>query len=83
MASAPKIWFWWWAPETPPGAEKTLNAFETLTLAPIDQRLIDMRLLTAKERAWVDAYHARVREEISPLLDAPTLSWLEAATKPL
>ena len=69
--------------ETPPGAEKTLNAFETLTLAPIDVRLIDTRLLTAKERAWVDAYHARVREEIGPLLDAPTLAWLEVATRPL
>jgi Xaa-Pro aminopeptidase len=69
--------------ETPPGAEKTLNAFETLTLAPIDRRLIDTRLLTAKERAWADGYHARVREEISPLVDAPTLAWLEAATRPL
>jgi Xaa-Pro aminopeptidase len=70
------------APE-PAGAEKPLNAFETLTLAPIDRRLIDTRLLTAKERAWVDSYHARVREEIGPLLDAPTQSWLDAATRPL
>ena len=60
-----------------PGAEKPLNAFETLTLAPIDRRLIETRMLTAKERAWLDAYHARVREEIGPLLDAPTLAWLK------
>ena len=62
------------AAPAPPGAEKPLNAFETLTLAPIDRRLIDARMLTGKERAWVDDYHARVREVLSPLLDAPTRS---------
>ncbi len=68
------------APE-PAGAEKPLNAFETLTLAPIDRRLIDMRMLTAKERNWVDSYHARVQEVLGPLLDAPTRAWLDAATQ--
>ena len=42
------------------GAEKPLNAFETLTLAPIDRRLIEPALLTADEIAWLDRYHARV-----------------------
>jgi Xaa-Pro aminopeptidase len=70
------------APE-PVGAEKPLNAFETLTLAPIDRRLIETHLLTAKERDWLDSYHARVREVLSPLLDAQTRKWLAAATKPL
>ena len=59
------------APE-PAGAEKPLNAFETLSLAPIDRTLIDTRMLTAKERHWVDSYHARVQEVIAPLLDAET-----------
>ena len=67
----------------PPGAEKPLNAFETLTLAPIDRRLIDSRLLTAKERNWIDGYHAHVQEVLSPLLDAATRAWLDAATRPL
>ncbi len=67
----------------PAGAEKPVNAFETLTLAPIDRRLIDTRLLTAKERNWIDSYHARVQEVLSPLLDAPTQAWLEAAARPL
>jgi Xaa-Pro aminopeptidase len=67
----------------PAGAEKPLNAFETLTLAPIDRRLIDSRLLTAKERNWIDGYHARVQEVLSPLLDAATRAWLDAATRPL
>jgi Xaa-Pro aminopeptidase len=67
----------------PAGAEKPLNAFETLTLAPIDRRLIDTRLLTAKERNWIDGYHARVQEVLNPLLDAATRVWLDAATRPL
>jgi Xaa-Pro aminopeptidase len=70
------------APE-PKGGEKPLNAFETLTLAPIDRRLIDSRLLTAKERNWIDSYHAHVQEVLSPLLDAQTRAWLEAAARPL
>jgi Xaa-Pro aminopeptidase len=57
--------------------------FETLTLVPIDRRLIDVGLLTAFERAWIDAYHARVRRELAPALDDETRAWLEAATAPL
>ena len=71
------------ATPAPEGAEKTLNAFETLTLAPIDRRLIDTRMLTAKERHWIDSYHAHVQEVLGPLLDAPTRTWLGAATRPL
>ena len=70
------------APE-PPGAEKPLNAFETLTLAPIDRRLIEARMLTSKERHWLDSYHARVQETLAPLVEAETRVWLEAATRPV
>jgi len=65
------------------GAEKPLNAFETLTLAPLDRRLIDVALLSAAEVAWVDAYHARVVETLGPLVDVDTRAWLQAATEPL
>jgi Xaa-Pro aminopeptidase len=65
------------------GAEKPLNAFETLTLAPIDTRLIDSALLTADEIAWLNTYQARVRDTLAPLLDAPTRAWLITATAPL
>jgi Xaa-Pro aminopeptidase len=71
------------AAAAPQGAEKQLNAFETLTLAPIERRLIDTRMLNAKERVWLDSYHARVAEALGPLLDVPTRAWLEAATGPL
>ena len=59
--------------------------FETLTLAPIDRALIDTAMLMAGERAWLDAYHARVAESLTPLLadDAATLAWLRAMTAPL
>ena len=71
------------AAAAPEGAEKPLNAFETLTLAPVERRLILPRMLTGKERAWIDAYHARVLDVLSPLLDAPATSWLVAATMPV
>jgi Xaa-Pro aminopeptidase len=65
------------------GAEKPMNAFETLTLAPIDRRLIAPGLMTADETAWLDGYHARVRTELSPQLDDSTRAWLARATAPL
>ena len=63
------------------GAEKTMNAFETITLAPIDRRLIDVSLMTAHEIAWLDSYHAQVAETIAPLVDKDTQAWLRAATQ--
>lgn len=66
-----------------PAAARPFLSFETLTLVPYDRRLIDVALLTPAERAQVDAYHARVRAEIGPLVDAPVRAWLEAATAPL
>jgi Xaa-Pro aminopeptidase len=69
------------AAPSPDGAEKPLNAFETLSFAPIDRRLIEPRLLAAQELAWLNGYHARVREAIAPQVDPATLSWLEQATR--
>jgi Xaa-Pro aminopeptidase len=65
------------------GAEKPTNAFETLTLAPIDRRAIEPALMTADEIAWLDAYHTRVAKALMPLVAAGTRPWLEAATRPL
>jgi Xaa-Pro aminopeptidase len=70
------------APE-PAGAEKPLNAFETLTLALIDRRLIARDTLSEKERHWLDSYHERVREMLSPHVDEATRGWLADATRPL
>jgi len=66
------------------GAEQPMNAFETLTLAPIDRRLINVHRISKRELKWINDYHARVRREVMPLLDdEPTRTWLEAATEPL
>jgi Xaa-Pro aminopeptidase len=65
------------------GGEKELNAFETLTLAPIDRRLVEPSLLTNDEGRWLDDYHARVADTLAPLVDADTRTWLAAATRPL
>ncbi|EIG61630.1 MULTISPECIES: aminopeptidase P family protein [unclassified Bradyrhizobium] len=65
------------------GAEKSMNAFETLTLAPIDRRLIDVGMLGKDELDWLNAYHARVRTEVRPALDATTKAWLDQATAEL
>ena len=63
-----------------PGAEREIMGFKELTLAPIDRRLVDVGLLTAEERDWWNAYHARVAAEIGPLLNEPAeQAWLEQA----
>jgi len=63
--------------------EREMLEFETLTLAPIDSRLIDVSLLDDEERRWLDAYHARVRHAIAPSLKGEERTWLEQATRPL
>ena len=70
-------------PRAVPGGEREMLSFETLTLVPIDRRLIVPALLSDSERAWLDAYHARVRDKIGPELGPEDLTWLTAATAPL
>jgi Xaa-Pro aminopeptidase len=62
------------------GADRAYLEFETLTLAPIDLNCVDVALLTPTERSWLNAYHARVRDEIGPTVDATTRAWLDGAT---
>ncbi|HHS81948.1 MAG TPA: aminopeptidase P family protein [Devosia sp.] len=58
-------------------------AFETLTLTPIDTRLIDASLLNRQETDWLNAYHERVRSEVGPLLQGADREWLTRATAPI
>lgn len=69
--------------EAVPGGDITMHAFETLTLAPIDRRLVRPELLNRDELDWLNAYHARVLAEIGPMVDGETLNWLETATAPI
>lgn len=54
--------------------------FETLTLCPIDTRCLVPALLTQEEKQWFNAYHAEVRERLSPLLEGAALEWLNTRT---
>jgi Xaa-Pro aminopeptidase len=65
------------------GGDKPMLGFETITFAPIDRRLIDTHLMTRDELQWLDAYHARVLAELSPIVEASVRPWLEAACAPL
>ena len=56
---------------------------QPLTLCPIDKAPIDVQLLTDEELQWLNGYHARVYEELSPLLDEAHRLWLQEATAPL
>ena len=55
--------------------------FETLTLAPIDTMPIVVDLLTEEERLWINNYHRRVFESLSPYLAGHERKWLEEATR--
>ena len=66
-----------------PGGERPMLGFETLTLAPIDRRLVEPALLTGEERAQMDAYHARVLAVIGPLVEPAVRAWLNEACAPI
>jgi len=69
--------------EAIPGGERPMMFFETLTLCPIDRRLIDPALLSGEELEWLNAYHARVLREIGPFLEGAELDWLKRACAPI
>ena len=61
------------------GGERQMLGFETLTLCPIDRRLIDTSLMTADELSWLNRYHARVLKEVGDHLEGDELDWLQRA----
>jgi Xaa-Pro aminopeptidase len=65
------------------GAERDMLGFETLTLAPIDTRPVNAAMLDADEKDWLNAFHARVRKILSPLLTPKERAWLKRATAPV
>ncbi len=62
-------------------SDRDMLGFETLTLAPVDLRLIDWKLMELEEIKWLNDYHARVRKTLSPLVDTATRHWLATATR--
>jgi Xaa-Pro aminopeptidase len=71
------------APQKIGKGEREMMHFETITLAPIDRRLIVPEMLDQNERDWLNAYHKRVFDTLAPKLDESTRSWLKHATLPL
>ena len=65
------------------GAEKRMLGFETITLAPIDRKLIDLTLLTDAEIDWLDDYHGKVLNLVGPLVPPDTRTWLARQTAPI
>lgn len=57
--------------------------FETLTLCPIDTRLMDTAMMTDGEIDWVNRYHAEVRRRLEPLTEGAAKAWLIKRTEPL
>jgi Xaa-Pro aminopeptidase len=68
-------------PRTIAGSNSDMLGFETLTLAPIDLRLIEWKLMEPEEIKWLNDYHAWVRKTLSPLVDATARRWLATATR--
>ncbi len=65
------------------GAKGSWLTFETLTVVPFDPNLIEASLLTSQECHWLNSYHTRVYETLTPFLDEETTSWLRSATVPI
>ena len=65
------------------GSEGKYLTFETLTHVPLDRRLVDKSLLTEREIAWWDTYHAKTRDILAPQLEGDDLAWLERECRPL
>ena len=65
------------------GGDSEMLGFETLSLAPIDRRLVEPSLMTSDEIRWLDAYHARLPQALGRLLDDGERTWLTTATRPI
>lgn len=63
------------------GQERPMHTFETITLVPIDTRLVNAHMMNVAEITWLNIYHAKVREKIAPLLSGKDLEWLMQATE--
>ena len=68
-------------PQAISGGERPMMAFETITLAPISLDLVTPSLLTESERHWLNKYHARVRQTLTPFLPKDVADWLANETR--
>lgn len=57
--------------------------FETLTLFPIETSLIDLEIMTPSDVEWINAYHEKVQDSLSPLLSEEEKAWLSRKCAPI
>jgi Xaa-Pro aminopeptidase len=62
---------------------RDMLSFQTLTFVPVDRRLIDVGMLNADERAWINAYHSEVHDKIAPRVCEAARQWLALAVAPI
>jgi Xaa-Pro aminopeptidase len=67
--------------DSPVSKGKSFNAFETVTLCPIDLKLIEPKLLSSSEISWLNTYHKNVCDTLSPLLNQTEKTWLNKVTR--
>ncbi len=65
------------------GDNRAQLAFETLTFAPFDRRLVLRDRLAPGERDWLNAYHAAVQDRLTARVSAVARDWLALACAPL
>ena len=65
------------------GDNRTMLSFETITFAPIDRDLIDVAMLTEKERAWLNAYHQETLDKVALNCSPTTQIWMKRACAPI
>ena len=65
------------------GGDQPMLGFETLTLAPLDRRLIDPTMMTDDELHWLNAYHGWVHRSLNEMVPEGVQRWLKWATEPM
>jgi Xaa-Pro aminopeptidase len=63
--------------------ERNYYTLESITLVPMQQKLIEVSMLTTVEMNWIDNYHKKCVEKVGPLLSGKALEWLQRESKPL
>ena len=66
-----------------PHSELSMLGFETITMIPIEQKLIDLTIMHRNELRWLNDYHSEIREKLLPLVKDETKDWLIRATEKL
>jgi Xaa-Pro aminopeptidase len=60
----------------PSSKNENFSAFESITLFPIETKLIDLSLMSAQDLEWLNGYHQRIYAALSPTLDDEKKAWL-------